>query len=362
MKIGIIGCGNISDQYLEARARFPQLEVVALADLDLARARAQAERFGVAKACGVDALLGDASIEAVLNLTIPAVHVEVGLKALEAGKHVYSEKPLALGLEEARQLLDCAEKKGLRVGCAPDTFLGAAHQTSRKLLDDGWIGQPIGAAAFMLGAGPESWHPNPEFLYQKGAGPLMDMGPYYITAMVNLFGSVRRVCGMARRPFESRLITSQPKYGTTFPVEVDTFVSGQMEFADGTLGSLTVAFGVSASTLPNHIEIYGSEGTLFVPDPNQFGLPVHLQRKDQTKQEVSPSHIYAEPSRSVGLADMADAIQSGRAQRCSGELAYHVLEVMDALQRSAQEGQFIDIQSTVDRPEAMRMGLVDGQI
>ena len=362
MNIGVIGCGVISAHYLEAQKRFPQLTFTKLADLDSNRARQLAQQFGTEAADSPEALLADPEIDVVLNLTIPSAHAEVDLQVLAAGKHVYTEKPLATGLDDARRILKKAKKENLRVGSAPDTFLGAAHQTSRKLLDDGEIGLPIGASAFMLMPGPEVRHPRPDFFYQPGAGPLMDRGPYHITTLINLFGPVRRVCAFGRRPFDTRRVLNGPDSGREFNVDVDTFVSGLIEFHSGMICSLTLCFGAQAAALPHHIEIYGSEGTLLVPDPNQFGLPIYLQRKDAEQQEIPQTHIYAEPSRSVGLADMVDAINKERPHRCSGELAYHTLEILLGIQLAATTGTYVTINSLTERPRPMDTELLDGEI
>jgi len=277
VKVGIVGCGAISAAYLEKSKRFRDIEVVACADLDMERARERAEEFEVEKACTVDELLADQQIEIVINLTIPKAHASVGLQALEVGKSIYVEKPLAVQRAEARQMLELAAAKGLRVGGAPDTFLGGAHQTCRKLIDDGWIGEPIAANAFMMGHGHESWHPDPEFYYELGGGPMFDMGPYYLTALVNMMGPVERVSGCTRITFPQRTITSEKKYGKVIDVETPTHVTGIMEFKNGAVGHITTSFDVWGARLPN-IEIYGTEGSLSVPDPNGFGGTVLYKR------------------------------------------------------------------------------------
>ena len=243
-RIGIIGAGNISGIYLESPQKFSILEIAAIADIDMARAKARAEQYGVPKACSVDELLADPAVDIVINLTIPAVHAQVSLAALEAGKSVYSEKPLAVNRDDAAKMLKLAAEKGLRVGCAPDTFLGAGLQTCRKLIDDGWIGQPLAANAFMLSAGPERWHPDPEFFFQPGAGPLFDMGPYYLTALVNLLGPINRVTGSAQAVRVERTIGSQPKFGTKIQVNTPTHVAGVLDFEGGIVANLNTSFDV----------------------------------------------------------------------------------------------------------------------
>jgi predicted dehydrogenase len=269
VKVGIIGCGNISDIYLKNCTKvFDNLEVVACADLIMDRAKAKAEAYNIPKACTVEELLADPEIEIVINLTIPKAHAEVCLAALEAGKNVYVEKPLAISREDGKKIIETAKKKGLLVGGAPDTFLGGGIQTCKKIIDDGWIGEPIAATAFMVCHGHESWHPDPEFYYKLGGGPMFDMGPYYLTALVSLMGPIRRVTGSARITFPERLITSQPKYGTKITVDVPTHVAGIMDFESGAIGTILTSFDVWGSQLPR-IEIYGSAGSMIVPDPNK---------------------------------------------------------------------------------------------
>jgi len=361
-KIGVIGCGNISSIYLQADKTFEAIQTVACADLIMERAKQKAAEHAIPRACTVKELLADPEIRIVVNLTIPQAHGEVGMQALAAGKSVYNEKPLALTREEGRGLLDAAAARGLRVGGAPDTFLGGGLQTCRKLIDDGWIGQPVAATAFMLCPGHEGWHPSPDFYYQPGGGPMFDMGPYYLTALVNLLGPVKRVVGAARVTFPERLITSQPLYGTKIKVNTPTHVAGILEFASGAIGTIITSFDVQASVLPP-IEIYGSEGTLAVPDPNGFGGPVRVRRAGiKTWSEVPLTHGYAENSRGIGVADMAAAMRAGRAQRASGELTFHVLDVMQALLESSREGRYIELTSTCQRPEPLPLGLRHGAV
>jgi predicted dehydrogenase len=362
VKVGLIGCGTISQTYFKVAARFPVLEIVACADAIPERARARAEEFGVPRAVSVDELLADPAIELVLNLTVPKAHGEVALRAVEAGKSVYNEKPLTVGREEARRLLELAEEGGVRVGGAPDTFLGGGAQTCRKLIDEGAIGSPVAAVAFMLNHGHESWHPDPGFYYQVGGGPMFDMGPYYLTALVNLIGPVRRATGSARVSFPERTITSQPRAGQKIPVEVPTHVAGVLDFASGAVGTIITSFDVWAHSLPR-IEIYGSEGSLGVPDPNTFGGPVRLRRHDEAEwREVALTHPYTENFRSLGLADMAYALRSGRPHRASGELAYHALDVMHAVHDASASGRHIDLASSCERPAPLPVGLTEGQL
>ena len=362
-KIGVIGCGNVSAVYLKnARDLFGILETAAVADLVPDRARSRAAEFGVPKAATVEELLADPAIEIVVNLTTPQAHAPLALEALQAGKSVYNEKPLALARRDGRKVLDAARRKGLRVGGAPDTFLGGGLQTCRKLLDEGAIGEPVAAAAFMTCRGHERWHPDPEFFYQPGGGPMFDMGPYYLTALVALLGPVRRVTGSARITFPERTITSKPKYGAKVRVEVPTHVAGVLDFACGAVGTIVTSFDIWAANLPR-IEIYGSEGGLSAPDPNGFRGSVLLRRAaDQQWQDVPLTHGYIENSRILGAADMAYALRSGRPHRASADLAYHVLDVMQALHEASEAGRHVVLESTCARPAPLPTGLKDGTL
>ncbi len=360
-KIGIVGCGNISGIYFKAGKTFDILEIAACADLNLERAQAKAEEHGVPKACTTEALLADPEIEIIVNLTIPNAHYDMCKAALEAGKSVYVEKPLSITREQGRELLEIAKAKNLRVGCAPDTFLGGGHQTARKLIDDGWIGEPVAATAFMMGRGHESWHPAPEFYYKAGGGPMFDMGPYYLTALVNMIGPIRRLTGSTRISFPERTITSQPLYGTKITVDVPTHVAGVIDFAGGAIGTIITSFDVYGAQMPSPITVFGTEGTILVPDPNGFGGPVRVKTaRSKEYTEVPLTHGYAENSRGVGVADMAYALRSGRAHRASGDLAYHVLEAMWGFHDASDAGVHYAMQSTAERPAALPTGLRDG--
>lgn len=357
ISIGIVGCGNISTQYLDVLPHFKHLEVAACADLDLARAKARANAYNIRKACSVKDLLADPEIQIILNLTIPKAHGEVAAAALEANKSVYNEKPLALTREEGQKLLNLAQAKKLLIGGAPDTFLGAGLQTCRKLIDDGAIGVPIASTAFFACHGPESWHPDPDFYYQPGAGPMFDMGPYYLTALIMLLGPVRRVTGSAKITFPERQITSQPKSGTMIKVNTPTHIAGIMDFHNGALGTILTSFDVWATELPR-IEIYGTNGSLSVPDPNYFGHAVRIRGASDTEwKEVPHTHNHAEQSRGIGVADMASALISGRPHRANGELTYHVLDLMHAFHEASSQGQHIEMTSTCTRPAALPAGL-----
>ncbi|MCX5480565.1 Gfo/Idh/MocA family oxidoreductase [Kaistia geumhonensis] len=353
--IGFIGCGNISAAYLKAARGFPILDVRGVADLNTAAAEARAAEFGL-KAMTVEELLADPSVEIVVNLTIPKAHVEVGLRAVAAGKHVHSEKPLGIATAEAKQLVEAAKARGVRLGAAPDTLFGGAQQTSRKLVDEGAIGTPLGGTAFFMCPGHERWHPNPGFYYLDGGGPMLDMGPYYVTSLVNLLGPVESVAGIATKLRDERLVTSEPLKGTKIPVEVATHVAGTMKFVSGAVVSIAMSFDV-----PRHqhspIELYGSEASLLVPDPNHFGGEIMLATASEDWKAVATEHAYADGNyRVIGVADMADAIRNRRPHRASGELAYHVLEVMEAFQRSSDSGRHVTIESRPERPAPLPVG------
>ncbi len=362
VKVGIIGTGNISSAYLNSNAVFSIFDIVALADLDVSRASEKAKEFNIPVACTPGELLANPEIEIVINLTIPGAHYSVSKDILGAGKHVYLEKPLSVTREEGNALVAFAAEKGLRVGCAPDTFFGGSHQTARKLIDDGWIGEPIGATAFMICHGHESWHPAPEFYYKVGGGPMMDMGPYYLTALINMMGPISRVTASARATFAERLITSQPLKGTKIAVDTPTHIAGVMDFGNGAVGTLLTTFDVWSSEHRN-IEIYGTEGTLLVPDPNGFGGVVKVRRAGASDfQEVPLTHGYTDNSRGIGVADMAYAIQSGRKHRASGELANHVLEAMHGFLIASETGAHYKLNTTTMRPAALPVGLAKGEL
>lgn len=360
--IGIIGCGNISGAYLKAMASdFPILDIRGLADLNSELAAARASEFGLT-ARPIDALLADPDIQIILNLTIPKAHVAVALQALEAGKHTYSEKPLGINFAEGKMLAEAARAKNLRIGAAPDTFFGGGHQTARGLVDQGVIGQPVGGTATFMCPGHERWHPNPDFYYEVGGGPMLDMGPYYITDLVNLLGPVAKVAGFAVMPRSERLITSEPRNGARIPVHVPTHVAGVMAFANGAVVQIGMSFDVAGH---KHVplEVYGTEGTLIVPDPNRFGGPVEFLKKGGQFEEKPLTSPYSEGNfRSIGVADMAYAIRSGRPHRANGDLALHVLEVMEAFETASREERTIAITTTTERPAPLSDSLIDGRL
>ena len=359
--VGVIGCGNISDAYLKAIVGFPLLDVRGVADIRPEAAQAAAAKHGL-RAQTIDALLRDDGVEIVVNLTIPAVHVEVGLQVLSAGKHVHSEKPLGLTVLDASRLIEMADRKQLRVGCAPDTFLGGGHQTCRALIDDGALGSVVAGTAFFMCPGHERWHPNPAFYYQPGGGPMLDMGPYYITALVNLIGPVARVSGMTSRSRAQRVITSEPLKGQMMDVTVATHVAGTLEFVNGAVVSIATSFDV-----PKHgckpIELHGTLASLQVPDPNRFGGPIAMAQPGQDWVDQPISHGHWDGNfRSIWVADMAYALRSGRPHRASGELALHALEVMEAFQLSSDSGRHVTIASRPGRPTPLPASLPPGEL
>ncbi len=359
LNVGIIGCGNIFPAYAKGCSLFRKLNLKACADLNADAAKARAAESGI-QALSIDELLANPGIDLVINLTVPKVHAKVSMDVLNAGKHVYSEKPLGVELAEGRRLMDLAREKGLRVGCAPDTFLGAGLQTSRKIIDDGWIGRPIGGTAFMLSAGPERWHPNPGFFYERGAGPMLDMGPYYVTALVHLLGPVRAISAVATAARSERLATCKEQFGRMLPVSVPTHYSGNLLFDNDLVITMAISFDV-VKHRHSPIEIYGTEGSLSVPDPNSFGGPVSVFRPGNDDwKEVPLTHGYHENSRSIGAADMVHAISACRDHRCNGDLALHVLEVMTAFEESHARQAWVQVKNQCLQPKALPLGLPNG--
>jgi predicted dehydrogenase len=369
--IGVVGCGVISEIYIRnLQQLFRDTEVVAVSDLVLENAERRAAQFGIPVVCrGTEELVAREDVGIVLNLTIPRAHAAVSRLGLEAGKHVYTEKPLALGIAEGRELVSMARERGVLFGSAPDTFLGSAVQTARKLLDEGWIGHPFAIACHMLRAGPESWHPHPAFLYQEGAGPLFDSGPYSITVLTYLLGPIESVTCSARITYPERTITSQPRYGERIPVEVPTFVAGLLDFASGTIGTLVMSVDVENSRqqdLRQHkygIEVYGSEGTLSVPSPSYFDGQIYLRRNGaQEWAEIPSIHAYREDSRGLGVADMASAVLRRREPRASADMAYHVHEVLHRLDESWRTGDRRPVESRFGRTEPLSPNLRPGEV
>jgi predicted dehydrogenase len=353
LNVGVIGCGNISPIYFKNIPRFAQLQLTACADLDVSRAEARAKEFVIPKALSPDGLLADKEIDLVVNLTIPAVHAEVSLKALAAGKHVYTEKPFSANRADAAKVLAMAKEKKLFACGAPDTFLAGVFQTARKHLDGNMIGKILSGTAVMMGAGHESWHPDPVFYYKHGGGPLLDMGPYYLTALVFFLGPIKSVTARGSRGFTERTVASGPKKGEKIKVEIDTHLSGTIEFVSAALINILFSFDVKKHTLP-HIELHGDKGSFSIPDPNRFHGPLNwFDPQFSDWAHLAVQHGYQVNSRGIGVAEMADAILNGRTPRASGELAYHVLDVMESIVESANTQKTLQIASTVTRPEIL---------
>ena len=351
LNIGMVGVGDISGIYLKnITETFKEIKLVAVCDLIKERALNAQKKYGVEKVYDtMYELFDDEEIEIVLNLTRPAEHFDVTKQALLKGKHVYSEKPLGASLEEGKELVALAQEKGLMLGGAPDTFLGAGIQTCRKLIDSGVVGDVIGASGAMICHGHETWHHDPEFYYKYGGGPMMDMGPYYITALINLIGRVEKVTGVTKISYPHRMITSQPLAGNVIDVDVPTYVTGILHFENGAIANITTTFDVFKSD--NHdIEIYGSKGTLFVPDPNCFGGKIRFFDGATKEMKEFPIEFdYEENSRALGLADMAKSIETGRRPRTSYRQTFHVLEIMEAFRKSSEEGRTVEIESPFER-------------
>jgi predicted dehydrogenase len=349
--VGVVGCGNISKQYLKNLTGFPDVRVLFCADIDAGRAKAQAAAYGVPASGSVEQALEHPDVELVVNLTIPAAHAQVASAAIAAGKHVWNEKPLTPDVAAGRALLDQARAAGVRVGCAPDTVLGAGIQSARRLIASGAIGTPISALTLLQGPGPESWHPDPEFLFAKGAGPLFDLGPYYLSVLATLFGPATRVAAVGRRDRDTRVIGSGPRAGTEFGVEVPTYMSALAQYAGGQAASLLFSWD-SPLHRAGFVEITGTEATLAVPDPNQFDGDLRVRRADDREWTVIASHGAA-AGRGSGVVDMVRAIRSGGPHRASGEMALHVLELMTAIERSAASSSFEPVESVFDLPESL---------
>ena len=349
--IGIIGCGNISNQYLKNLSAFPDVDVRIVADLDADRAKAQAAAYGVPAWGSPEDALADPDVQLIVNLTIPVAHADVSGAAIAAGKHVWSEKPLTLDVASGRALLAAADAAGVRVGCAPDTVLGAGLQSARRLIDSGAIGTPLTALTLLQGPGPQTWHPDPEFLFAPGAGPLFDLGPYYLSVLATLFGPARRVAAIGRRPRESRVIGRGPRAGAEFRVAVPTYVAALAEYTAGQAASLLFSWD-SPLSRAGFVEITGTEATLAVPDPNGFAGDLRVRKAGDDDWTVIPS-AGAAAGRGSGVVDMARAISEGRPHRATGEMALHVLEMMAAIEKSALGGAFEDVTTRFDMPEPL---------
>ena len=395
VNIAFIGVGAISGIYLKnIEECFKDVRIVGLCDLIPERAQQRLETIKQLRGdqssrplpkiySDMYEAFKDPEVQLILNLTRPYEHFEVTRQALLHGKHVYSEKPLGADFEEGLELVRLAKEKGLRLGGAPDTFMGAGIQTCRQLIDQGLIGDPIGAACFMICHGHETWHPDPAFYYQRGGGPMMDMGPYYVTALVQLLGEVEGLTGVSRKAFDQRVITSMPHHGETVDVEVDTYVTGTLHFASGAVGTIFTTFDVYyAGKSQARFEVYGTKGTLIVPDPNTFGGPVLMYRpEDQQAMRVDPGLMaqqrpdpyqgyrelplmfdYRENSRALGLADMCKALESGRDHRANQELQLHVLEILTGFEKSSRQKAYLPLTTGYERGKAMQQGLIHGQL
>lgn len=349
--VGIVGCGDISATYLRNIPTLPGLQLVAVTDLDAERAAKAAADHGIAAEPSLERLLRRDDVDVVVNLTVPAAHAEVSLAAIEAGRHVYVEKPLAASRAAAVRVLAAADARGVLVGGAPDTFLGSGLQLCRTLLDDGALGRPVSAAAEWTSAGHESWHPDPAFFYRRGGGPLFDMGPYYLTALVALLGPVADVSATTTAAQERRTVATGPQAGATLDVEVPTHVAGLLRFESGATATLITSFDVQGGR-PPRLDVHGTTGTLRCSDPNQYDQPV--ERFDAASGKWTHHHPGATGDRrGLGLADLADAARTGRAARASGSLAFHVLDVMESLHDSGGRGHWVAVASTVERPAAL---------
>jgi predicted dehydrogenase len=364
LNVGLIGCGNISAAYLTLAPTFKNIRFVAVSDMNEEAALARGKEFGI-KARTVSDLLAAEDIDIVVNLTIPDAHYDVTKRILDSGKHAYTEKPLVLTLKQAKSLADLAAAKGLRIGSAPDTFLGGAHQQARQIIGDGGIGAVTSGTAHFMGPGMEMWHPNPDFFFKPGGGPVLDMGPYYITNLVQLIGPVKRVAALSSSAQKERTITSEPRAGETIPVQTPTTIHALLSFENGATITLNVSWDVKAHRHAN-MELYGTEGTLFVPDPNHFGGALEQADAEGTITTVPVwDHPFGRMNwdlnkdtpcanyRTAGLADMAAGIVDNRPHRCNLELAVHVTDVMTSILKSGEMGQYVDMTTTCDRPAAL---------
>ena len=359
LRVGIIGCGNISTAYLQLASMFKGYDIVAVADINMDNARARAAEFDV-RAQTVDDLLAAADVDLVINLTIPAAHVDVSRAILKAGKHVYSEKPFVLSLAEAQELGDIAKAEGVRIGSAPDTFMGGSHQLARNLIDAGAIGKVTSGTAVVMSSGMEDWHPNPDFFFQKGGGPILDLGPYYICNLVQLLGPVQKVTSFTGMASDTRTIQNGPRNGETVPVETPTTIHSVLSFESGAIITLLASWDVWASNHPI-MELYGSEGTMGVPDPNFFGGILTVTERSGDPVEKSWDHPFSVPNfeetqanyRGAALADMALAIAEGRPHRCNDEFATHVVEVMTAILEAGETGTVMTMTTTCSKPDVL---------
>lgn len=363
MNVGIIGCGNISAAYMELSSLFKSIKVVACADMSIAAAEARAKEYGL-RADTVEDLLKADDVDIIVNLTIPAAHYEVSKQVIDAGKHVYSEKPFVLSVKEGRDLMRRAAKKGVRVGSAPDTFLGGAHQHARHLIDSGAVGKITGGTAHVMSHGMEDWHPNPDFFFQEGGGPVLDIGPYYVTNLVQLLGPVKKVMAMSSTPSSHRTITSKPRAGEKIKVETPTTIHSLLEFESGAIITMGTSWDVWHNE-HNNMELYGEDGTLYVPDPNFFGGELKMSKGKKLKAKMPAfAHALGVPNqkhnqgmmanyRTAGLADMALAVQQDRPHRCSLEMSLHVVDVMVSILKAGETGRAVNLSTTCEQPAAL---------
>lgn len=360
--VGIIGCGSISTTYLSLAELFKDIKIVACADINSDLADKQAGDFGI-ESRSVEQLLVSKDIDIVVNLTIPSAHFAVSKAALEAGKHVYSEKPFVLDNHEGEVIKDLAADRGLRIGSAPDTFFGGSHQQARALIDDGVLGQITGGTLAVMSRGMEMWHPNPDFFFKPGGGPVLDLGPYYITCVVQLLGPIARVASFGSTPRVRREITSAPRAGEFIDVETPTSVRAILEFHSGATVTFSASWDVHAHGM-HHMELYGELGTLTMPDPNFFGGDLKVVVADKNRDSPAINHPFGQQNqqhadgpkanyRAAGLADMAAAIREDRPHRCGPDLAHHVIDVLTSIIKSSSSGKVITIGTTCERPAAL---------
>lgn len=364
LRVGIVGCGNISAAYFSLAPLFKGIKVTACADINPAAAKARAKEFGVRAEATVEDLMKAKDVDIVVNLTVPAVHYAISRQALDAGKHVYSEKPFVLDVKEGLDLKKRADRQGLRVGSAPDTFLGGAHQQARHLVDSGAVGRITGGTCHVMSHGMEHWHPNPDFFFLPGAGPILDLGPYYITNLIQLIGPVKRVTALTSTPSKERTIGNGPRLGEKVPVKTPTTIHAIMEFESGAVVTFNASWDVWQHG-HSPMELYGEDGTLHVPDPNFFGGELGLTKQDKPVKKLPKwQHPFGVPNqkhargmmanyRTAGLADMALAIADGRPHRCSLDMALHAIDVMTGILKSGETGKFVAMRTTCERPEAL---------
>ena len=359
MKVGIIGCGNISQIYFTNSKKLSAIDLVACSDLDMEKAQGKAEEHEV-EAITLEEMYSHSEIQLIINLTIPAAHYEVGKHCLENGKHVYSEKPFTMTVFEAKELNDLAKSKGLRIGSAPDTFLGGSHQACRRIIEDGYLGTITNGFAFMTCGGHESWHPAPEFYYQPGGGPLWDMGPYYITALINMLGPVKTVQAIGNIAQQHRTCTSESRHGDTIEVNVTTHYTANLQFANDAVITLITSFDVVAGPKLPNIVLNGTEASLQIPDPNGFGGEIKLGNRETGQQTYPVLYKNCDNARALGVADMADAIENNRPHRCSAELVTHVVEVMESIDKAVETATLIKLETTCKQPAIMPVTKLNG--